>query len=286
MAIPGVGRCIVLKHLWAIVGAVVGMTLFRSVWAALLGAFVGNYADRARHAQQRQRRVADRDFVAPLFALLGAVAKSDGRVSEREIGLAEALMQRLQLDATWRQRAIEAFHLGKDGKFAAARAIDELRQWTGGSHDLAYPIVDVVVDVVLADGAPTPAKLELLKQLAWALRVSELQLMAMLAMKGAASQQRGGWQQRPGHGYGGGTDHARSGQRRAPTPDAPDPYAVLGVTRDADNATIKHAYRKLISQHHPDRLGNLPDDLRRRAEQRASAINAAWDRIKEMRGIA
>jgi DnaJ like chaperone protein len=40
-----------------------------------------------------------------------------------------------------------------------------------------------------------------------------------------------------------------------------------------------------MSEHHPDRLGDLPEDLRRRAEQRASEINAAYDRIKSERGF-
>ena len=65
------------------------------------------------------------------------------------------------------------------------------------------------------------------------------------------------------------------------TPQGPDPYAVLGIDRNADERAIKRAYRKLISEHHPDRLGDLPDDMRKRAESRASEINAAYDRIKE-----
>jgi DnaJ like chaperone protein len=186
-------------------------------------------------------------------------------------------MQRMQLDAIWRKHAIDAFDRGKQPGFQAASAIAELKAWTRGYRDLAYPIVDVVADTVLAEGAPTPAKLALLKQLAWSLRISELELMAMLAMKGTASQRPGGaWGGAPG-GHG----------RAAPPPQrsAADPYAVLGLPRDADDAAIKRAYRKLISEHHPDRLGNLPEDLRRRAEQRASDINAAYDRIKEQRGF-
>lgn len=269
-----------MRHIGALVGAVLGALLFRGFFGAVIGALAGNLVDNARERTRRSRQAADRGFVTPLFSLLGAVAKSDGRVSEREIAVAEAMMQRLQLDAGERKAAIRAFERGKQPGYQVSSAIAELKSWTRGYRDLAYPMLDVVADTVLAEGPPTTAKLAVLKQLAWSLRISELELMAMLAMKGvAAQQQRGPWQDPRGN----------EGRRRtAPPPresGAADPYAILGLTRDADDATVKRAYRKLISEHHPDRLGNLPDDLRRRAEQRASDINRAYDRIKEMRGM-
>ena len=60
---------------------------------------------------------------------------------------------------------------------------------------------------------------------------------------------------------------------------------MLGIKREADEREIKRAYRKLMSEHHPDRLGDLPEDMRQRAQARASEINAAYDRIKAARGI-
>ena len=270
-----------MKYLGALIGAVLGLIVFHNFFALLLGAFVGYGFDVNRDARKRQKKVADRGFVDPLFALLGAVAKSDGRVSEQEIAVAERMMQRLQLDTVWRRRAIEAFNRGKQAGFNPNKAIADLTAWTGGHRDLAYPMLDVLADTVLAEGTPNQSKLQLLRQLAFALRISELELMAMLAMKGAAAGRpgSGGW--RPGAGGPG-----RGGYTAPPGRGSmPDPYAVLGLPRSADNASIKRAYRKLISEHHPDRLGNLPDDLRRRAEQRASDINAAYDQIKEQRGI-
>ena len=60
---------------------------------------------------------------------------------------------------------------------------------------------------------------------------------------------------------------------------------MLGITRDAEEREIKRAYRKLMSEHHPDRLGDLPEDMRQRAQARASEINAAYDRVKAERGF-
>ena len=64
-----------------------------------------------------------------------------------------------------------------------------------------------------------------------------------------------------------------------------DPYAVLAIDRTANESEIKRAYRKLMSQHHPDKLGDVPDELKRRAEERAREINAAYERVKAERGL-
>jgi len=60
---------------------------------------------------------------------------------------------------------------------------------------------------------------------------------------------------------------------------------VLGLSSDASEREIKNAYRRLISQHHPDKLGDVPDELKRRAEERAREINAAYEKIRAARGI-
>ncbi len=61
------------------------------------------------------------------------------------------------------------------------------------------------------------------------------------------------------------------------------PHRVLGVTEDASDAEVDQAYRRLISQYHPDKLVGVAEELRREAEERASEINGAYDRIKALR---
>jgi len=134
---------------------------------------------------------------------------------------------------------------------------------------------------VLAEGNPAPEKMAILRQLAFALRISDMELMALMAMKGYAWNAGAGGQR--GYGRGGPAGGGYVPPQR--TPQGPDPYAVLGIERSADDRAVKRAYRKLISEHHPDRLGDLPEDMRKRAESRASEINAAYDRIKEQRGF-
>ncbi|HZH43308.1 MAG TPA: DnaJ domain-containing protein [Lysobacter sp.] len=61
------------------------------------------------------------------------------------------------------------------------------------------------------------------------------------------------------------------------------PYRVLGLTSDASDAEVEQAYRRLISQYHPDRFAGAADDLRRQAETKAREINIAYERIKALR---
>ncbi|WP_411834081.1 J domain-containing protein [Pseudoxanthomonas mexicana] len=62
-----------------------------------------------------------------------------------------------------------------------------------------------------------------------------------------------------------------------------NPYQVFGLTRDASDAEIDQAYRRLMSQYHPDKMAGAAEDLRRQAEKKAGEINAAYDRIKTLR---
>jgi DnaJ like chaperone protein len=261
-----------------LIGAVLGMWLTHNFLGAIVGGALGFMFDASRQ-QQRRRTPAQGGYIAPLFALIGAVAKADGRVSEAEIAIAERLMSRMGLGQEDRRTAIEAFNEGKQPEFDATAVIDELRHWVGHRRDHAFPVIDVVIETVLAEGNPSPEKMALLRQLAFALRVSDMELMALMAMKGYAWNAGAGGRAHGGRANGGGYVPPQRNTQ------GPDPYAILGIQRDADDRAIKRAYRKLISEHHPDRLGDLPDDMRRRAESRASEINAAYERIKAERGF-
>jgi DnaJ like chaperone protein len=117
-----------------------------------------------------------------------------------------------------------------------------------------------------------PGKLSIVRQLCAALGVHERELAALAAMKGYAYAAPGG-------------NSGRSQQAPRDAAAGKDPYAILGIEKSAGHGEIKRAYRKLISQHHPDKLGDVPAELKRRAEERAREINAAYERIQSERGF-
>ena len=62
-----------------------------------------------------------------------------------------------------------------------------------------------------------------------------------------------------------------------------NPYGVLELTSDASDAEVERAWRRLISQYHPDRLAGAAPELQQQAEEKAREINTAYDRIKALR---
>lgn len=258
-----------------VVGAIIGYLITRNFIGALIGAMLGHTFDQ-RVGVSRQR-VVSTDFLNPLFAFAGAVSKADGRVSVQEIAAAKALMQRMQLNEAQRGDAIDAFNAGKEPGYAVEMAIANLRVWSQGRRDLGFMLLDMLIDIVYAEGALAAPKQVLIRRLCAALGVSDADLAALSALKGYGHfGDAGGWSQ------GAGSNRRQPGASHAPVD---DPYAVLGLDRDASSREIKVAWRRLMSQHHPDKLGNVPDELKRRAETRARDINAAYERIKNERGL-
>ena len=62
-----------------------------------------------------------------------------------------------------------------------------------------------------------------------------------------------------------------------------NPYRVFGLTSEASDAEVDLAYRRLISQYHPDKLAGAAPELQAQAEAKSRDINAAYDRIKASR---
>ena len=243
-----------------LIGGVAGLAVGGPL-GAMLGVAAGHTVDqaRARELPQARRRLRLDALVDSGFALMGHIAKADGRVSEAEIAAAEAWMRRLDLNATQRQRAMARFEAGKRADFSVARGIGEFRAQAGADTRLLRTLLQMQVSVATADGRLSAASRQALAGVLSRLGLPAALLDAVLGQSGTAG----------------------GGRRAGPSaPRIEQDYAVLGVPASADQAAIKSAYRRLMSRHHPDRAGDDPG-----ATARAQAINDAYRRIREARGF-
>ena len=81
--------------------------------------------------------------------------------------------------------------------------------------------------------------------------------------------------------------HGQGGFAAQPGTSLEDAYAALGVDSSVTDKELKRAYRKLMSEHHPDKLiaKGVPEDMVKLATERSQEIQAANEMIRKHRGI-
>jgi DnaJ-domain-containing protein 1 len=62
-------------------------------------------------------------------------------------------------------------------------------------------------------------------------------------------------------------------------------YRILGIDADSDAAAIKSAYKKRMTEYHPDRVENLGEEIRILAKQKSQQINEAYNFLKRNKGF-
>ncbi|UHD14459.1 co-chaperone DjlA [Thiocapsa bogorovii] len=264
------------------VGGAIGLVVGGPV-GAVFGAALGQGVDRGWIGGARrpaltgaQRARVQARFFETTFLVMGHVAKADGRVSEAEVALARSVMDRMSLGPDQRRVAIDLFNKGKSPDFDLAGTIAALKAVCTGQGTLIHLFLEVQLLTAYVDGAPTPDQRRALETIRRGLNVSAFayrQLENLLVL-----------QQRM---YAGATGQA--GRGRSSTATRPPPlasaYATLGVGPKASDAEIKKAYRRLMSQHHPDKLmaKGLPEEAMRMASQKTQEIRRAYETITEAR---
>jgi len=62
-------------------------------------------------------------------------------------------------------------------------------------------------------------------------------------------------------------------------------YQILEVSPDASDDELKKAYRELAKKYHPDKVSHLGEEVKMAAEEKFTRLNAAYEAVKEERGM-
>ncbi|NAW34435.1 co-chaperone DjlA [Halomonas alimentaria] len=253
--------------MWIVVliGAGLGFMIGGPV-GALVGGGLGYWlVKRLRRSLLGKLAASQTQFLESTFAVMGCLCKADGQVTEDELDASRVLWDRLRLNEAQRARARADFNRGKAPDFDLDAELARLRPLLGPQPALRQVFLQVQLAAIAADGQLHPAEREMLMRVVRGLGCSEAEIAQVEAMLHGSGEQAGGG--------------VASG------PSLADAYLVLGVEEDASDAEIKKAYRRLMSQNHPDKLAakGLPESMREVARERTSEIGNAYERIRKAR---
>ena len=251
-------------------GRIIGLMLARSAVGAAFGLLLGQLFDpRVLHRRNGGSAAADQFsqlFLDVAFEVMGHLAKIDGRVSEPEIRAVREVMHGLQFTPEQTSGAIERFTRGKSEDYPLGERLDALARQIDHRDDLARAFVHLQLQAAVGAGPIGPEKRQLLWYVANALYLSRAELAQLESLVRAQRE--------------------RATRDRGST-SVEQAYRVLGVAADASDVEVKKAYRRLMNQHHPDKLvaRGLPESMIGTAEQKTHEVRAAYERVKEERGF-
>jgi DnaJ like chaperone protein len=248
------------------IGGLIG-ALFGPI-GSLVGVLIGHQWDQSQGAARGGSvREISRLFFETTFEVMGQVAKIDGRVSEDEVRVARRIMHGMRLSDEQVQNAIEHFTRGKSADYPLDGRLAALAEQIRGRSPLARAFVQIQLQAAIGAGNVGADKRQVLARVASALGVTRAELAQIEAIvRGAAA---------------GGAAQPSSGEILEAA------YRVLGVSPQATNDEVKTAYRRLMNQHHPDKLvaRGLPASMIGVAEQKTHEVRTAYERIRTQRGF-
>jgi len=207
-------------------------------------------------------------FFTATFSIMGYLAKSDGRVSADEIQVARQIMDRMQLAPEQKKAAMLLFNEGKQADFPFDDVLEQFRVECARRTNLVQMFLEIMIATAMADGVLHTDEKKILYQVSDHLHYPRKFFDRLLSMVEGQQHYAGSSQ----------------GQRTVTLDDA---YAVVGIDKTATDAEVKKAYRRLMSQHHPDKLVSkgLPEEMITLAKEKTQEIRAAYEDIKKSRGM-
>lgn len=252
-----------------VLGGAFGFMLGGPLGAMLGAAFAGNFAKgksnlggfaKDYHLGDQQRVQAA--FFSSLFSVMGYIAKVDGKVSKSEILLAQQVMQHMQLADDMQKVAKELFNQGKHKDFNLDEVLEQFRVESHRRTNLVRMFLEIQIQATYADGVLDDKERAALIYIAQKLHFPLHELEGLIQKFSTT----------------------RHDTNQLSVDDA---YVILGIDQNLTDKELKRAYRRLLAQHHPDKLvaKGLPEEMMLIAKEKTQEIIQAYELIKKQRGM-
>ncbi len=254
-----------------VLGGTIGFMLGGPL-GAMMGASFGHNFDRGAGGSYQNDSTINVEkiqsaFFTATFSMAGYMAKADGKVSRDEIAVIDSVMQQMRLTPQQKTVAISLFEKGKQADFPLMEVLQQFRFECHRRRNLLQMFLEIQIATALADGKLHSAERQVLDTIAQALGFSQIEYQQILQRQQASQHMHG----RP----------------QNTVTSLVDAYNLLGLDKNADDDAIKKSYRRLMNQHHPDKLVSkgLPQEMMDMATKKTMEIKSAYDLIKQSREI-
>jgi len=253
----------------SVLGGALGYMIGGPLGAMLGVAFAGNFSKgksrfsgSAKDYRPGDKQRVQAAFFSSVFSVMGYIVKVDGKVSKSEIILAQRVMQQMQLSEDMQKVAKELFNQGKHKDFNLDEVLEQFRTECHRRTHLVRMFFEIQIQATYADGILDDQEHDALKYIAQKLHFSIHELESLIKQFSATSNN---------------TNQLT----------VEDAYVILSADKSLADKELKRAYRRLLAQHHPDKLvaKGLPEEMIKLANEKTQKIISAYEMIKKHRDM-
>ena len=215
----------------------------------VLGFMMGSMFSGAGSGTQHYGQTQSGDFSLSLLILTAAVMKADGTVKRSELDYVKRFLEN-NFGASRAPQYIKMLGEILKQELNVQDVSRQIAQFM--DYGSRMMLVQYLFGIAQADGNNHPSEIDMIQTIASFMGINQKDYASIKAMF---------------------------------VEDTGSAYKILEVSADASNDEIKKAYRDLAKKHHPDRVAHLGEDVRKAAEEKFTKLNAAYEAVKEERGM-
>ena len=241
-----------------LIGGAAGFALGGPI-GAILGVMAGGAFDRRSKSRSSfnfnriNNNQKQQIFTLSFIILAAKLAKSDGQVTDDEI---RAFKDKFKVPKSELSKVSKIFNEAKKDSYGYKQIANQVGDLFSNNKILLEELLNNLFYIAASDGKISLSEVDLLRSISKSFKFNE-------------------------------KDFQRIFQANIKNSES-DPYKVLGVNRSSTDSEIRKKWIKLNKEHHPDNLiaKGMPKEFIKQSNKELAAINIAYDKIKEIRGIA